>query len=175
MEIMQAIHARQSCRNYTDELICEDALNDILTAAKAAPVGMGAYGDLLITVIQNKELLARIDANAGAIMSRTNPMYVTPTLILISSKLQDGDTAGVPYANAGCIAQNMMLAATAHGYNSVYLWGAVAAMNHAPEIVAELNLPEGYIPVSSIAVGKAAVPQEPKDRSASKLQVTYIK
>jgi nitroreductase len=175
MEIMQAIHTRQSCRNYTDELVSTTALADILDAAKAAPVGMGAYADLLITVIQNKELLREINDNAAKVMGRPNPLYGTPTLILISSKPQDGNLSAIPYANAACIAENMMLAATATGYSSVYLWGAVAAMNEAPEIVAQLHLPDQFIPVSSIAVGKAAETQAPKDRSASQLQIAYIK
>ncbi len=65
METMKTMEIRQSCRAYTPEQICEADLEVILQAANAAPVGMGRYEDVHLTVIQNNELLDEIDSVAA--------------------------------------------------------------------------------------------------------------
>jgi hypothetical protein len=54
----------------------------------------------------------------------------------------------------------MALAATDLGLGNVYIFGSVNALNLHAELVAKLNLPEGFVPVSALAVGKAAAPMQ---------------
>ena len=72
MELKQAIFTRCSCRSYTDEPVSEEHLNAVLAAANAAPVGMGAYGTVHLTVIRSKEFIAALSA-ATAPMRYTLP------------------------------------------------------------------------------------------------------
>ena len=62
MNTLEAIAKRKSTRNYKPEQIPEDALQAILKAGIAAPVAMAKYDSLHITVVQNPEILAKINA-----------------------------------------------------------------------------------------------------------------
>lgn len=53
MNTMETICSRKSVRTYTGEQITEEQLNTILKAANAAPVGMGQYEGVHLTVITN--------------------------------------------------------------------------------------------------------------------------
>ena len=68
MNTMETLTSRRSIRSYTGEQISSEELSLLLKAANAAPVGMGQYNSVHLTVIQNGELLQKIDA-AGAAFS----------------------------------------------------------------------------------------------------------
>ena len=60
MNALEAILKRKSTRAYGPAQISEEALENIIKAACAAPVGMARYDTLHITVVQNEDMLARI-------------------------------------------------------------------------------------------------------------------
>ncbi len=64
----------------------------------------------------------------------------------------------VELANAACVIENMTLAATDSDIGSVYILGALCAFGADQSLVKELNLPEGFVPVSGIVLG---YPSEP--------------
>lgn len=82
----------------------------------------------------------------------SNPIYGAPTLVIVSC-LPDENFPHVELANSACIIENMALAATNLGIGSVYILGALCAFQANKDLLAELNLPTGFIPVSSIALG----------------------
>ena len=59
------IFLRRSIRSYTGEMPTEDELNLILKAVYASPVAMGRYDSLHVTVVKNRDYLARLEAAAG--------------------------------------------------------------------------------------------------------------
>lgn len=59
-------------------------------------------------------------------------------------------------ADVGCILENMQLAATDIGLGSVYLWALLNRIPQSPQFVASLELPEGFKPVSALALGYPA-------------------
>ena len=63
-------------------------------------------------------------------------------------------------ADVGCILENMQLAATDIGLGSVYLWALLNRIPQSPQFVASLELPEGFKPVSALALGYPAKPLE---------------
>lgn len=162
METMKAIERRQSCRAYTEEPISEAELEILLQAAYAAPVGMGQYETMRLTVIQNRALLNEIDRAAAEFFGdpAKHPLYGAGTLILVSAIPPAPPRAVLAYCNAGCIVENMALAATDLGLGSVYIFGSVNAVKLHPDIVEKLHLPEGFVPVSALAVGHAAMPMQ---------------
>ena len=175
METMKAIETRQSCRSFTSEQICAVDLEVILKAANAAPVGMGRYEDVHLTVIQNETLLNEIDRVAAEFFGdpQKHPLYGTKTLILVSAILPEAPRTVLAYCNAGCIVENMALAATDLCLGSVYIFGSVNALNLHAELVAKLGLPEGFVPVSALAVGKAASPVQERTFT-KKIETNYI-
>lgn len=155
METMEVMHRRQSCRDYLPGQISEEALNTLLLAANAAPVGMGKYQNMHLTVVQNSTLLTKLNVRAADFMGdpTLRPTYGAPTVIFVSAA--EGDPDDVRYCNAACIVENMHLAATDLGLGSVYLLGCIRALQKAPELQRELGIPEGFTPMSALAVGMA--------------------
>ena len=159
METLKTIALRKSTRKYKSEQISDKELEIIINAGCAAPVGMGDYKSLQITVIQNAELLDKIAKAAALIMGNPNitPLYGAPTLVIITTKPNE-KVPGIEYASTSCIAENMALAATDLGLGSVYLLSILLPFKADKELLLELNLPDGFIPVCSIALG---YPTEP--------------
>jgi len=91
MELMKTIAMRKSTRSYKSEQINDESLNTILAAGCAAPVGMGAYNEVHMTVIQNPDFLARISKAAGNLLGNpeANALYGAPTVVIISGKPSD--------------------------------------------------------------------------------------
>lgn len=171
---MEAIFKRRSVRSYTGEQIGDDDLNLILKAANAAPVGMGRYDDVHLTVVTRAELLGKIDAAGAAMFGKPDihPLYGAPTLIVVSAKMPtDEGMKNVTYSNAAIIAQNMALAATELGVGSCHIWGATMALARNAELLAELRLPAGFVPCCAVALGKTegtfAEREIPLDRIAT--------
>lgn len=157
MEFSKVISTRYSCRSYTEEPVSDAQLQAVLAAGNAAPVGMGAYQTVYLTVIRNRGFLDAVSKAAGAFLKRdTDPLYGAPVVILVSAK--PGIPPTIEFQNTGTIIENMMLAATDLGLGSVYLMGAIAAMRNEPELVGQLNLPEGFVPIAAMALGHSAQP-----------------
>lgn len=158
METMKAIAKRKSTRDFKPDQISETALDTILNAGCAAPVGMRAYDTLQLTVVQDANLLKKLSDTAIKAMKREdgNIYYGAPTVVIVSSKKPAAP--GLDYANAACIVENMLLAATDAGVDSVYIFGTVAAFQADAGLLKELDIPEGFFPVSSVALGYAAAP-----------------
>ena len=62
----------------------DDHLNQILVAANAAPVGMGSYGTIHLTVIQNQAFMAQVSKVTAEFMKRDgDALYESPPDLLL--------------------------------------------------------------------------------------------
>ncbi|MBU3180823.1 nitroreductase family protein [Clostridium psychrophilum] len=154
MEMIKTIEMRKSTRGYKTEQIKDESLNVILNAGCAAPVGMGAYDSVHITVIQNSDLLDKITKVTANTFGnpKMKPFYGAPTLIIVSGKANE-KAPNIEVANTGCIIENMALAATDINIGSVYLWAFISSFSADKELLKKLDLPEGFTPISGIALG----------------------
>ncbi len=176
MDIMKTIAIRKSTRSYRADQITDESLNLILNAGCAAPVGMNAYDSLHLTVIQNSDLLDRITKVTANTFGNPNmkPFYGAPTLVVVSSKVNEkAPTIGV--ANTACVIENMTLAATSIGLGSVYLWAFISSFSADEELLKELNLPEGFTPVSGITFGYPTEPLTKEKDLKQTITVNTIK
>lgn len=176
MDFIKTIAMRKSTRSYKSEQIDDESLNTILTAGCAAPVGMGAYNEVHMTVIQNPDLLTRISKASGNLLGnpKADPLYGAPTLVIISGK-PNNKIPSLEIANASCIVENMTLAATSLGLGSVYLLGAAITVNLYKELLAELNLLEGFVPAAGIALGHPTEPLTKEKVLKQTIQLHIIK
>lgn len=176
MELMKAIAMRKSTRIYKSEQISDVSLSTIMNAGCAAPAGNGAYDTVHLTVIQNPVLLDRIAKTAANLFGtpNANPLYGAPTLVIVSGKPID-KFPNIEIANAACIIENMALAATDMGIGSVYLWGILYAFHADKELLKDLNLPEGFVPTSGIALGYPAEPLTAEKEWKQTIKVNTIK
>ena len=159
MQTLEAIAKRKSTRNYKPVQIPEDALEAILKAGCAAPVAMANYDSLHITVVQSQQLLDRVNAAAEEMIFklmgvRKNGDFGAKTLILVSST--PIHRAGTEHANVGIVVENMVLAATDLGIDSVILGAAPAAVAQDENLVRDLGIPTGYTPLLGIFLGYGA-------------------
>lgn len=177
MNTMEAICARKSIRTYTGEQITPEELNSILKAANAAPVGMGQYGNVHLTVITSKELLGKIDAAGAAMFGKPDihPLYHAPMLILVSAKMPTEDSMkNVTYSNAAIIVQNMALAATELGVGTCHIWGATMATANTPDVLKELGLPEGFVPCCAITLGRTDSVYDQREIPMDRIGINHI-
>lgn len=130
METLEAISQRKSVRTYKPKQILDEALGTIVKAGFKAPVGSGQYDSLHITIIQNEDILKRLAAATSDSVYkmrkvRKNMDFGARTLIMLSSK--PTMLPGIEYANAACVLENMVLAATDQKIDSI-LWAAATVV-----------------------------------------------
>ena len=153
--MLKTIFKRKSVRTYNGNPVSKEDLDLILKAADASPVGLKQYENLHLTVISNKELLNKIESEAGKMFNKPDmhPLYGATNLIVISSKKYPDHMANVMYSNAAIMSHNISLAATSLNVGSCYIWGATAAICNSTEILKDLQLPEGFIPCCAVCLG----------------------
>lgn len=177
MNTIETICARKSVRTYTGEQITNEELNTVLKAANAAPVGMGRYDEVHLTVITNTEMLGKIDAAGAAMFGKPDihPLYNAPMLILVSAKIPPVESMrNVTYSNAAIIVQNMALAATELGVGVCHIWGATMAIVNSQDILSELKLPEGFTPCCAVTLGKTDCSYETREIPTNRIATNTI-
>ena len=176
METLSAIEKRKSTRIFEQNQISEKDLETILRAACRAPVAFGEYMNIHLTVLQKPELLEGLrvigmDCYADPIRDM---YYGAPTVIVISTK--HGSVPELDMANAGTIGQSILLAATDLGLGSCYVWGTALACRVEPDFIDALELPDGYEPIGSVAIGYAT-PEDAHAKSLAQgsISINYVK
>ena len=172
METLQLMYSRKSIKKYTGEPVPQDKRDTIIKAALSSPVGKGMFENVHLTVIENKELLHAIDRNAAEFFgdpSRT-PLYGAPALVVVSTP----NKGNVDSANAAMIVHNMCLAALDLGLGSCAIYGATAALANNAELLAKLNLPEGFVPTGSALFGPTEETISVREIPMDKMAVSYI-
>ena len=169
MNTLEAIAKRKSTRDYRPEQIPEEALGAILKAGCAAPIAMAQYDSLHITVIQNGEVIKKInDMTAEMILEkrgeRKNTDFGAKTMVIVSTKTTILSPE-MEFANAGIVIENMVIAATSLGVDSVILGGAPSVVAKDLDLVRLLGIPDGFKPIIGAFFGYAASMEEPKSHN----------
>ncbi len=173
MNTLDAIKARRSVRGFTDRQISDADLEAILFAGGQAAVGGGDFKSLKLYAVQDAELLKAIDEASAKRRPGSHPLYGAPTLVVLASK--EGFLKNIEFTNAGCVIENMMLAATELGVDSIYLWTGMYGINGEPELIKRLGFPEGFTCVGTMALGYAAQPFPKVKADEQRIEVTYIR
>ncbi len=177
MKLEDAILGRRAVREYTDQAIDEQAVRRLVAAAVQAPSAVNEQ-PWTFTVARDRNRLDRISREAKAHMLATMPAGVhsahfrsllsdpdfdifhrAPALVVISARAQG------PWIVEDCAlaAENLMLAAFAEGLGTCWIGFAQSFLN-TPSGKAILGLPEAWVPVAPIIVGrpKRAPPPVPR-------------
>lgn len=159
MEFMKTVALRRSTRAFTQRQVEKADLDAILYAGCAAPVANGEHDRVRLTVVTNKGLLEKLGrATAKALKSPGyDPFYGAGTFVLVSVRPRGGEP-NIEFADGACVVENMLLAATSLGIDSVYLWGFRWGLKEEPALLRELHIPEGFVPVSGAALGYGTEP-----------------
>ena len=173
MNTMDAIKARHSTRAFSDRQISDADLEKILFAGGQAAVGGADFKSLKLYAVQDPELLKAIDESSAKMRPGSHPLYGAPTLVVLASK--ESILKNIEFTNAGCVIQNMMVAATDLGIDSIYLWMSMYGINNDPEIGKKLGFPEGFTCVGTMALGYEAKEFPKLKADEQRIEVTYIK
>ena len=159
MEAFEAITTRHSCRDYIVRQLSEEQTEKLIRAANAAPAASRNFNTVKLTVVQDAGLCAEIDRAAAFALPplKEHPTFGAPTLMVLSVK-PNRAAPFVPYCNASCMAENIMIEANALGLASVFLMGVPTVMKSRPELLEKLNIADGFEPAIVVAVGYAAEP-----------------
>jgi nitroreductase len=155
MDVFKAIKARRSIRQFTDEPIGKDALEQLLDAARWAPTASNQqrWRFVVVTSPPVKELIRKFAPG----------IFVMPSafIVICVEKAPDANRWAEETYLADCAvaAQNIMLAAHEMGI------GSCPALSYAKVAISEiLNLPEGIEPLLIITLGYPAEDPEPPPR-----------
>ena len=173
MNTLDAIKERHSTRGFSEKQISDENLNAILFAGGQAAVGGADFKSLKLFVVQDPELLNAIDESSARRRPGSHPLYGAPTLVVLLSS--SSILPNIEFTNAGCIIQNMMLAATDLGIDSIYLWMSMYGINENPDLVKRLGIPEGFTCVGTMGLGYAAKEFKKLRSDEQRIEVTYIR
>ena len=157
LDTIKTINTRYSCRAFTDKLPSDEHLELIAKAAAASPSGMNRQLWRMI-VVKNETLLSELEAegmkNLAAfpdkstyerILSRGGKLYYNaPCMIVVP--VAKAEPAGAELFDCGIVSENIALAATALGIDSL-ICGLAAfsfAEGKGTEFKKRLGFPEGY-------------------------------
>lgn len=168
MDVLAAIQARRSVRQYSRHPVEADIVEELLNAAVHAPSAMNKQPWAFV-IVQDEKLLTRLNQQAKEFL-RTSPswrlasehsrglldpgfdvFYGATTLITIYAEKHGFEPIGDCYL-AGA---NLMLAATGLGLGTCPI-GFVRDVLRSEALHRELGVGDSYVPVLPIAVGYPA-------------------
>lgn len=160
-ETLIVIKTRKSVRKYKKDQLSHEEVEKIVNAGMEAPSGHNSQ-PVYYTVIQNRELLDRIDEITKGEMAKSevdwiqkfgsHPRYKVlhnaPTVIFVSTK---GECYS-PVEDASAAIENMLLAATSMGIGSVWI-GLINHFLKLPESIDMLQIPDGHTARYAVCFG----------------------
>ena len=177
-EVINAIMARRSIRQYLDKPVEHEKLAAVVRAGINAPSGMNRQ-PWIVRVVEDQQLIADVNK----VYVQENPEQVkrdpnfknmfrnAPNLICVCTPAKGGGEL-----DAGLLGENMMLAAHSLGLGTCCLGGPVRfllANERCRFFLDRLDIPEDYKLNYIIAIGYPDESPDAKPRDESK--VKYIK
>jgi nitroreductase len=124
MDFSDVVLARRSIRRYQQKMVSDEHLQQLIEFARVAPAATNAQR-LRLTVIRNIELVEKILALtrwAGAVAPRRTPEWGKDApLCFIALTAKKEQLNSSLYADAGAVAQNIMLGAVELGLGSCWI------------------------------------------------------
>ena len=176
MEFMEVASKRISTRAFTSEPISIEDMDTIVKVGCAAPVGHAGFDRLRIVVVQNREWIAKLREEVRKIngSKEYDFVYGAQTLVIVASRTDEGKP-NTSRADSANVINNMLMAATDIGIQSVFLYTPLFGLEANPDLLNDLNLPEGYNPVASAAFGYASN-GEPEGRLLEdRIEISWFK
>ena len=163
-EAIRNMYERRSVRKFDAEQVERNALLQVLDAGLHAPSAKNQQ-PWFFAAVQKEEGIAdirRVCADACGFAPDLDPFYAAPTVIVVFTDPSGAD----PVKDASLAMQNMMLAAHSIGLGSCWVnCVKVGFLTEEGKAVSKAwGVPEGYIPVGSLALGKPAADYVPREK-----------
>jgi nitroreductase len=157
---LQYLYSRRSVRRFKSDDVDEGLVRDLLEAAMAAPSAV-AKDPWDFVVIRNREMLAGIAEG----LPNGKMLADVPVGIVICGNLQRAHDGQLSYLLQDCSAciENLLLAVNTLGLGACWL-GVHPREDRVQHIRSLLNIPDGIIPISAIAIGWPDESPSPRTR-----------
>jgi len=146
---LELIRRRRSCRAFTAEVPAREVLEQIIEAGRYAPSGMNSQRTRFFVAEGEKvKQLSAVVSRRREDYKDKDCTYAAPVLVVVTNREENPNAK----ADAGCVMQNMMLAASALGVGSVWVnqFGAYSADE---ELRALLGLEDNEFVCAALALG----------------------
>jgi len=158
MDTLKAIFTRRSVRNFSDQPVSPEDLQDLLRAGMQAPSARDERPWHFI-VISNPDLLYSItEFHPHATM-----LHEAPLAILVCSDRDLEKKRASWLQDCSAATENILLAVHAKGLGGVWL-GIFPDADRVKGMQSLLSLPETIRPVALVAIGHPASQPEPENR-----------
>lgn len=151
-EVIKNILDRRSIRQYKDEMIPKEILEQIIEAGTYAPSGMGMQSPIIIA-ITNKEIRDRLSKLNAKIMGKedTDPFYGAPVVLVV---LADKKIPTYIY-DGSLVMQNLMLSANSLNVSSCWIHRAKEEFEteEGKEILKSLGIEGDYEGIGHCILG----------------------
>ncbi len=155
---MNSIFERRSIRKYTDQVVTDDMVTQLLKAAMYAP-SAGNQQSWEFIVVKSKETLLKITE----IHPYSQMLKEVSVAIVVCGNLQKEKFKDYWVQDCSAATQNILLAAHAVGLGTVWL-GVYPVADRVNGVKEILNLPEDIMPLSIIPIGFPAEKKVVNDR-----------
>ena len=149
-EVLQNIRSRRSVRSFTEDVIPEEAVQQIVEAAIYAPSAMNRQS-WHFTVVHNREKIQKLAAAIGQITGRENYDFYKPDMLILVAADRSNQNGQL---DTGCAMENIMLAAHSLGIGSVWI-NQLQNICDTPAIRDILN--DFGVPANHVVYGMAAL------------------
>lgn len=158
MKTMHAILGRRSIRKYTDQVVTDDTVKEIVKAGMYAPsAGNGQPWEFI--VVRNRETLCKITE----VHPYSSMLKEAGVAVVICGNLKKEKYKDFWVQDCSAAAQNILLAVHALGLGAVWL-GIYPEKDRVNGVKEILQLPEDIIPLAIIPVGYPAEDNKNADR-----------
>lgn len=160
-DAMEVIMTRTSVREYTDQVVEKEKVDQILQAAMASPTGSNRQPWAFV-VVDDREVLDELADATSRILNRTGLGIVVCGDL---SKMHEEGHPSRDYWIQDCSAASENALLAAHALDLGAVWIGVYLQDAKVKAVQEiLSLPSNIVPLNILSVGYPTGPTEPKDK-----------
>lgn len=166
-ETLKVLESRRSCRNFKNDPVSKEILDEIIKAGTYAATGMGKQSPMIIAVT-NKDIRDQIseeNRKIGGWDEGFDPFYGAPVILIVLAKKE----IGTHVYDGSLVMGNLMNAAESLGVASIWIHRAKEEFESefGRSILKGLGIDEEYEGIGHCALGYAAeAPKAPADRKA---------
>lgn len=169
MDFFEAVQRRYSHRTpFLDQPVPDEDVRKIVEAGIQAPSGMNAQTTSFV-VVTDPQLRAQIAQVLSSPATQTAPVI----LVVLSEHVITPCGLAFEVEGYAAAVENMLLAASALGYASVWMDGMTKADQANAAIRALLNIPEGKTVRTILPLGVPAEVGTQKERKPFEARCTY--
>lgn len=169
-EILKTIRERRSVRQFTDQPVPKDLLQQIIDAGIWAPTARNDQNWHFI-VMNNEEEIKKLYTAMGKASGRENYSFYGCKAFIVCTELL---SSNLGLANIGCAMQNMMLAVHSLGLGSVWI-NQLNDVGEDPDVRSLLlswGMPEANRAWCGLAIGYPA--NTPADKERKEGLVSWV-